>query len=220
MSGHTIPFTNIVIAVRKQHAVRMVDKEPSNIKAVDKELSNNGWWTRNCPIIGRWTRNRPIIGRWTRNRPMLVRWTRSSPILGRRTRNRAILGGWCKELSNIGWWTRNRPWRSITHSRALTHNAFAQRTLRSRSHAPAAPPYVLHNTSRWNALCFTKHALITPSIHMGALSHTHNSTHPSHEPTNSSPFSVTAVPHRVLLRSVPKGKYHRNLTRKSDVWAR
>jgi hypothetical protein len=140
MSGHTIPFTNIVIAVRKQHAVRMVDKEPSNIKAVDKELSNNGWWTRNCPIIGRWTRNRPIIGRWTRNRPMLVRWTRSSPILGRRTRNRAILGGWCKELSNIGWWTRNRPWRSITHSRALTHNAFAQRTLRSRSHAPAAPP--------------------------------------------------------------------------------
>jgi hypothetical protein len=190
MSGHTIPFTNIVIAVRKQHAVRMVDKEPSNIKAVDKELSNN------------------------------VRWTRSSPILGRRTRNRAILGGWCKELSNIGWWTRNRPWRSITHSRALTHNAFAQRTLRSRSHAPAAPPYVLHNTSRWNALCFTKHALITPSIHMGALSHTHNSTHPSHEPTNSSPFSVTAVPHRVLLRSVPKGKYHRNLTRKSDVWAR
>jgi hypothetical protein len=96
----------------------------------------------------------------------------------------------------------NSQW--TTPSLGLTPNAFALRTHLKHSHAPVAPPSVLHNTSHGNARYSIKPALITQFTHMGARSPIPPSITPTH--TNYYLFSKIAVLHRVLLTLAPQRK--------------
>jgi hypothetical protein len=91
-----------------------------------------------------------------------------------------------------------------TPSPGLTLNSFALRTLPKHSHAPVAPPSVLHNISHGNAHYSIKPALITQSTPMGVQSLILPSITPT--PTNYSRSSKIAVLHRVLLTLAPQRK--------------